>query len=291
MLKIGRLIIAMKPALKAWLTCLLLIGLLPVVSTAATTPKSLAIPGGIAVIRLPASAQAEQVSFQNKPLWTVSKGKRRFAIVGIPLSQPTGAAELHIGKRTMAFIVKPYSYQESHIYLQNQAYVTPSPENLQRISAESQVIKEQFSVFTTDAKSPRLPFLLPVKGIFTSRFGLKRFFNDKPRKPHSGLDIAAATGTPVYAPAHGKVLATGNYYFNGNTVFIDHGHGLITMYCHLSKITAQAGEEFQRGDMIGEVGKTGRVTGAHLHWSVNLNGAMVNPELFLAKSDRLGRSK
>lgn len=291
MLKIKQLIIVMKPVIKTCLVCILLAGLLPVTSKAATTPKSLAIPGGVAVIRLPESARAEQASFQNKPLWTVYKGKRRFAIVGIPLNQPAGEAKLHIGEDIMAFVVKPYSYQESHIYLQDQAYVTPPPERLQRISAESQEIQAQFSIFTADAEPPKLPFLLPVKGIFTSRFGLQRFFNDKPRKPHSGLDIAASAGAPIYAPAHGKVLVTGNYYFNGNTVFIDHGRGLITMYCHLSKITAQVNQELQRGDMIGRVGKTGRVTGAHLHWSVNLNGAMVNPELFLSKTDLLRGSK
>jgi murein DD-endopeptidase MepM/ murein hydrolase activator NlpD len=126
------------------------------------------------------------------------------------------------------------------------------------------------------------PFIKPVSGVTSSPFGHRRILNDQPRSPHSGLDIAASTGTPVAAPAPGTVTITGEFYFNGNTVFLDHGQGLITMYCHLSEIKVTEGTQIERGEILGLVGATGRVTGPHLHWSVSLNGHRVDPELAIA---------
>ena len=124
-------------------------------------------------------------------------------------------------------------------------------------------------------------FSLPSEGMVSSEFGLKRYLNGQPRSPHSGIDIAAAQGTSVYAPSDGIVSMTGDYFFNGKTVLLDHGQGLITMYCHLSKITVAQSEKIKKGAKIGEIGMTGRVTGAHLHWAVSLNNVRVNPRHFL----------
>ncbi|HMZ02052.1 MAG TPA: M23 family metallopeptidase, partial [Burkholderiaceae bacterium] len=128
-----------------------------------------------------------------------------------------------------------------------------------------------------------LRMLAPVPGARSSSFGLRRVFNGQPRSPHSGMDIAAPAGTPVLAPAAGQVVDIGDYFFNGRTVWIDHGGGWLSMLCHLSAVQAEPGQRVQAAERVASSGATGRVTGPHLHWSVSLNRAMVDPALFLAE--------
>jgi murein DD-endopeptidase MepM/ murein hydrolase activator NlpD len=131
------------------------------------------------------------------------------------------------------------------------------------------------------AAVPSLAFHQPTSGSLTASFGMRRVFNGVPKAPHAGLDIRAPQGQVVRAPAAGVVVLMGDFFFSGNAVFIAHGEGVVSLLCHLSKISVKEGQSLRAGDPIGEVGSTGRATGPHLHWSLSLNNARVNPKLFL----------
>ena len=248
-------------------------------------PATAAVPGGVALIELPASASAPRASFNGKPVMVLADGDAYAALVGLPLGLEPGTHQLLVrqadGEQTAyPFDVQAKQYETQHLTIENKRMVNPEKRDLERISREQRRIGEALATWN-DHSPGTLRFRLPVDGPLSSPFGLRRFFNEQPRKPHSGLDIAAEEGTPIRAPAGGRVLDTGDFFFNGNTVFIDHGQGLVTMYCHLARIDVQPGQYLETGEVLGAVGKTGRVTGAHLHWGVSLNDARVDPTLFL----------
>lgn len=228
---------------------------------------------------------APTARYLNKPvLVTQTDVGQWVAIVGIPLSAPLEPQTIDImlgGKQTtQTFSIRDKKYREQRITLKTNKHVDLSPEDLARFEREKKLQDDAYRQF-----SPQLPSNLlldrPVKGPLSSPFGLKRFFNDQPRAPHSGLDFAVPTGTPVQAPAAGRVILVGDYFFNGKTVFVDHGQGMISMFCHLSAIDVNPGQQLARGQVLGRVGATGRVTGAHLHWNVSLNDARVDPAIFI----------
>jgi murein DD-endopeptidase MepM/ murein hydrolase activator NlpD len=127
-------------------------------------------------------------------------------------------------------------------------------------------------------------FRLPLKDVTTGgNFGRRRVLNGQARSPHSGVDFPAAAGTPVFASQNGKVVLAEELYYSGNTVVIDHGYGIYTMYCHLSKIGVAAGDAIKAGDELGQVGATGRVTGPHLHWALTIQHARVNGMQIVAR--------
>ncbi|MBL1292534.1 MAG: peptidoglycan DD-metalloendopeptidase family protein [Thiotrichales bacterium] len=253
-------------------------------------PRENIVPGGVAIIALPQDADFSQVSFSNKRVMTVINNDQLYAVIGLSLKTTPGDHKLsYITKSGKAssinFKVKDKSYREQRITLKNKRQVNPYKNDLDRIAKERKLIGAAFAKWT-NRSNINMQFDQPAEGSFSSLFGLKRFFNDQPRNPHSGLDIAAPTGTPIYTPADGTVIESGDFFFNGNTVFVDHGQGLITMYCHMSEIDVKNGAQLHRGDIIGKVGETGRVTGAHLHWSVSLNGTRVDPILFLPSTSK-----
>lgn len=244
------------------------------------------VPGGVAVVTIDsADANPPVATFRDRRVLVIPAGQKRwFAIVGIPLDVRPGAQVLkvttHEGLRTFSFAVNDKKYREQRLTIKNQRQVNPNPDDLKRIQSELELQNAAYRQFSPGQPS-NLLFDKPVQGPLSSPFGLKRFFNGEPRAPHSGLDFAVPTGTPIHSPADGRVILTGDYFFNGNTVFVDHGQGLISMFCHLSVIDVSPGDKLKRGQVLGKVGATGRVTGAHLHWNVSLNDARVDPAIFI----------
>jgi murein DD-endopeptidase MepM/ murein hydrolase activator NlpD len=244
-------------------------------------------PGGVVVLPLGKESQAPTVTFNDHPVLTLQdQAKAWWAVVGLPLDTRIGAQEIEVrsaGKtHRLAFDVVDKTYRTQHIKLKDTAMVSPPPATLARIKLELEIQSEAYKTFSPSTPSNIL-FDPPVQGRLSSPFGLRRVFNGEPRNPHSGLDFAAPTGTPVHSPADGRILLIGDYYFNGKTIFIDHGQGVISMFCHLSQIIGMPGDVVKRGDLVGKVGNTGRSTGPHLHWNVSLNNARVDPALFLKK--------
>lgn len=250
-----------------------------------TTTQVFALPqdsrraGGIAVI--PLAQNITEVKYNGLPVLVTQPNSQRYAVFGIPLSTPIGALQLQTNSQAILVEVKDYKYAQQRLSVKNQDYVNPQQEQLDRYAREAKEQNEIYSSFTSAQWTDFPHFIRPTVGKFSNSFGRKRFFNGEERAPHSGLDIPAPVGQKVVAPAAGTVVAVGDYFFNGKTVLVDHGQGLISMFCHLSKINVEVGQKLNQGETLGLVGKTGRVTGAHLHWGMSLNNARVDPQLFL----------
>jgi len=264
----------------------LLAALLTPPVAAATLPRTAAVPGGVVVVPLTsAAAPAPRAQFGDERVMVVAHDGRWQAIVGLPLTLNAGPHLLivtdHAARQTWhEIVVQPKEYAAQYIRLKDKRLVDPNPTDLQRIEREQRIVQSAFTHWR-DRDAPDMRFDLPARGRLSGNFGLRRFFNDEPRQPHSGVDIAAPLGTPVSAPADGVVIETGDYFFNGRTVFIDHGQGLVSMYNHLHRIRVKPGTAVKRGQRIGDIGASGRATGPHLHWAVSLNGARVDPLLFV----------
>ena len=179
----------------------------------------------------------------------------------------------YTGKQ-IPFQVHPKNTEQN---LSRQRHVTPNTLDLDRIKGESQ--KQCGALDAFDGSLDSIKMILPVECPFPSVW--KRRFNDQPRKPHCGTDIAAPQGTPIKAAAAGRISLVGDFFFNGRLVVIDHGEGLKTMYNHMDRVDVKEGQTVAQSETIGTVGSTGRSTGPHLHLGVILNGASVDPELFI----------
>lgn len=245
-------------------------------------------PGGIGVLRIPGDIRPEVIVNEQAAL--LVRGEHEWiAVFGIPLDQevdsPLAALVAVPGQDAEEVLIdiRANDYREQRLNV-DRKYVEPDPEQLERIFAERKIIDAALNnVEPIELSDVRLQ--APVAGSQSSSFGLRRFFNDEPRSPHKGMDIAASSGTIIVAPMAGTITATGDYFFNGNTVILDHGQGFVSLYCHLSEIDSEEGEQVAAGKVIGKVGATGRVTGAHLHFATYLNGIAVDPALLLSPAD------
>ena len=250
-------------------------------------PHEERVPGGVAVLPLGENGSAAPgVVYLGSQVLVVRKAMASgagewFAVVGLGLDAQPGPAKIDIaGRATIDFRIEPKAYREQRLTVAP-SMVDLSAKDLARYEREKAHITALLAK-PSETKPVSLRMLVPTQGRQSSSFGLIRVFNGVSRNPHSGMDIAAGTGTPFVAPLDATVIDVGDYFFNGKTVWLDHGSGLLSMMCHLSASSVQVGDQVKQGEKVGEVGATGRVTGPHLHWSVSLNRQMVNPALFLA---------
>ena len=251
------------------------------------------VPGGIARLALGPSptqpAVTLRINADDVPVLVLGDAGGWTALVGLALSTVPGSAQVTVqratGMQILPFAVRPKQYLVQKLRVAP-GQVNLSPDDQARTDRERAHIAKVMATFSEPlprtTESGALRMQAPVAGRRSSSFGLRRVFNGESRSPHSGMDIAAVRGTPVLAPLPGRVIDTGNYFFSGNAVWLDHGGGLMSMMGHLSAIDAKPGDLVQAGDRLGAVGATGRATGPHLHWGVLLNRCMVDPALFLS---------
>jgi len=256
--------------------------------SAVTLPQQSAVPGGVVIVPIAVGINAKPlVEYNKRQVMVLKKDKQWLAVVGVPLTAKIGTQTLTVksaGKTTKTrFEIADKAYPTQYIEIKDDGKVNPTNYDMKRINGEKAIIGAALQYWTEGDVA--LNFAWPIEGRVSGLFGRRRVFNGQPRNPHSGMDIAAPTGTEIHAPADGIIRNTGDYFFNGNTVFIDHGQGLVTMFCHMNKIGVKAGQVIKQGDVIGTVGMTGRVTGPHLHLGVSLNDTRVEPRLFFPERD------
>jgi murein DD-endopeptidase MepM/ murein hydrolase activator NlpD len=257
---------------------------IPGSALAGVLPDTSAVPGGVVTLPIEGLTGVEPVvTFDGARAMVLRDAERWLAVVGIPLGTSPGSNHVVVkrGKTTtrVSFDIAAREYAVQRLTVPP-SQVNLSKSDLARVDKERVAIRGALMTFSAQPPGT-LRLLQPAPGPRSSSYGLRRFFNNESRNPHTGMDIAAPLGAPVQAAGAGTVVNVGNYFFNGNTVILDHGAGLVTMYCHLSRINVEPGQRVDAGDPLGDVGATGRVTGPHLHFGVTLNGTMVDPALFL----------
>jgi len=244
-------------------------------------------PGEAVVVDVPQeeSLQGITLNWNDRDLEMTRRESGWYALIGIDLNVKPGnytvAATYHFAggsneQRSIPLVVADKEYPTTRLEVEPK-YVELSKENQERAARDRKAIN---AAYATTSKLPYWTelFQVPIPGVTGGRnFGNRRVFNDQPRAPHSGADLTAVTGTEILATNRGKVILTGDFFFNGKAVFVDHGMGVLSMYLHLSEILVSEGQIVERGELLGLAGATGRVTGAHLHWGIKVTGARVDP--------------
>ena len=237
------------------------------------------IQGGLAIGRVEPAAS---VHFQGRPVRVSPQG---LFVIGFHRDEQTDLA-IEVRHPSGRIAKHPFSIQKRTYRIQRidglpPRKVSPSPEDLERIYKDIALVKKARR--TDDPRTDfTQPFIWPVIGRISGVYGSQRVLNGKPKRPHFGVDIAAPTGTPVKAPANGRVsLVHPDMFYSGGTLLVDHGHGISTVYMHLHKILVEEGQSVQQGDIIAQVGATGRVTGPHLHWGMNWFESRLDPSLLV----------
>ena len=247
--------------------------------------KGALMQGGYVYGKAPAGSE---VYLEGKRLKTDANGNffaglnRHFTTVGeLKIKPPKGEAETH------TFMVTPQDYPVQHIKGVSNKHVNPDPKQVERSRKEAAAIRKSRSFFTEEPAAFKR-FVLPIKGYPVSGvYGSSRTYNGEERSWHKGLDLAAPSGTPIYAPADGIVRAAlADTFFNGNIIVVDHGYGLFSIYAHLRHMAVTEGTKIRQGDVLGEVGTTGRSTGPHLHWGLYWHNIALDPKLFLTDNER-----
>ncbi|MDB5867507.1 MAG: peptidase [Betaproteobacteria bacterium] len=257
----------------------------PARAATARFPRTSSVPGGIARVRLGAGGDAPRVRTGADRVLVMREGGDWVALVGIALATQPGSklsVEAEHADGTVEryeIVVAAKAYASQHLKVRP-GQVELAPDDLARYERERAHLAGVIKTYTEEPPST-LAMAQPVPGKRSSSFGLRRFFNGEARSPHGGMDIAAAEGTPVVAACAGRVIDIGDYFFSGRTIIIDHGAGLLSLYAHLSGVDTSVTQKVGAGAPIGKVGATGRVTGPHLHFTVYLNTAAVDPALFL----------
>lgn len=256
-----------------------------------TLPQGPLYPGDVVRVTVQASADVSSIvaTWQNRevPLLRVAEGVWD-ALVGIDIADEAGPRTLSLKAlhldgsatdTTHQFAVDHKALRTRRINV-NPRFVTPPAAALARIKEERELLDALFGTTTPD-RHWASDAVRPVEGVAVSGFGVRTIMNGQPGGPHNGLDLAAPTGTPIYAPAAGVVAYARDLYYTGNTVILDHGQGLYSTMAHMSAMDVREGDAVQKGTLLGKVGATGRVTGPHLHWGVRLHGARVDPLSFI----------
>lgn len=238
--------------------------------------KGQAIQGGLILIK---TAPGSRLTLDDTPLMATADG---IAVIGFhrddtaPVMVVATAPDGTVTSRQ--FTPQTRIYEEQRIEGLPPKMVTPPDEVVARIKRDREMV--------VMARSPATPianftgdFAWPAQGIITGVYGSRRILNGKPRSPHYGIDIAAPKGSPVIAPQGGIIRMVADLYFTGWTVIIDHGHGVNSTFLHLEDTSVIPGDQVKKGQVIGTVGSTGRSTGPHLDWRVNLFGKRLDPQL------------